>query len=179
MADSVVGKVCPKCSYKRTAQDTAPDWQCPKCGVAYAKAAAAAAGAAPAAATAARPAAPTYAPADNRPIAPSGFGESVSAAVKGYAKFSGRSGRAEYWWFFLFWLIAILVTGVINENLGGIVWLALLLPNLAVSVRRLHDIGKSGLFYLLNLIPVFGGLLLLYWAVQPSDSDNDYGPAPV
>ena len=173
MDRAAIGKVCPKCSYKRTAADTAPDWQCPKCGVAYAKAAAAGAPVASAPATE-----PAFAPAAEATSAPSGFVESVSAALKGYVKFSGRSGRAEYWWFFLFWLLALLVVGVISETLGTLVALALLLPNLAVSVRRLHDIGKSGWFYLVNLIPLIGVLIVFYWAVQPSDGDNEYGAAP-
>ena len=174
MADAAAGKTCPKCAYKRTAQETAPDWQCPKCGVAYAKAAAGAASAPAARAPAAQAA---QGPADDRPVAPDGFVESVSSALKGYVRFSGRSGRAEYWWFYLFWLLAILVGGLLDETLGSLVVLALLLPNLALSVRRLHDIGKSGWLYLINLIPLIGGLIVLYWAVQPSDNDNEYGRA--
>jgi uncharacterized membrane protein YhaH (DUF805 family) len=171
MAEAAAGKTCPKCAYKRTAAETAPDWQCPKCGIAYAKAAGA-----PAAAP--QSAAPqTPAQASMAPSAPSGFIESVKAGLSSYATFSGRAARAEYWWFFLFWIIVLGVTGLINETFGVLAVLALLLPSLAMSVRRLHDIGKSGWFYLINLIPLIGPLIVLYWAVQPSEGDNDYGAA--
>jgi uncharacterized membrane protein YhaH (DUF805 family) len=109
--------------------------------------------------------------------APSGPVEAVLAALKGYVNFSGRATRSEYWWFYLFWIIAVGVTAFINENLAAIVILALLLPSLAVLIRRLHDIGKSGWWCLIGLIPVIGPLILLYWAVQPSAGDNDYGAA--
>ena len=109
---------------------------------------------------------------------PAGPVEAVSSVMKSYARFSGRATRSEYWWFYLFWIIAVLVTGMINENLAALVVLALLLPSLAVGVRRLHDIGKSGWWLLVMLIPLIGGLILLYFLVQPSEGDNDYGPAP-
>ena len=165
----VAGKVCPKCGYRRLAQDTAPDWQCPKCGVVYAKAA----GLQPAL----TPAASRVAPVRAAPQAPSGFGQAVMAGLAGYVDFSGRATRAEYWWFYLFWFLALVVSGFINETLSVLVLVGLLLPNLAVSIRRLHDIGKSGWFYLINLLPLVGPLIVLYWALLPSDGDNDYGMA--
>ena len=108
---------------------------------------------------------------------PAGPVEAVSSVLKGYVKFSGRATRSEYWWFYLFWLILVVVTGMISENLAAVLILALLLPSLAVGVRRMHDIGKSGWWLLVALIPLIGGLILLYFLVQPSVGDNDYGPA--
>jgi uncharacterized membrane protein YhaH (DUF805 family) len=169
MADATVGKVCPKCSYIRTAHETAPDWQCPGCGVAYAKA-----GGAAASASATAP--QGYAPA--RSAAPSGPIEAVIAALKGYVDFAGRATRTEYWWYLLFWFIVVGATGAIKETLGSVVVLALLLPSLTVGIRRLHDIGKSGWWVLIGFVPLIGPLILLYFAVQPSEGDNDYGPAP-
>ncbi len=112
------------------------------------------------------------------PQAPLGPVEAVSGALKNYAKFTGRARRSEYWWFFLFWIIAIFATSFISQNLAAIVVLALILPSLGVGIRRLHDIGKSGWWCLISLIPVIGALVLIYWAVQPSGGDNAYGPAP-
>lgn len=109
--------------------------------------------------------------------APSGPVEAVTAALKGYVDFAGRATRSEYWWYLLFWFIVVGVTGAINENLGAVVVLALLLPSLAVAIRRLHDIGKSGWWFLINFLPLIGGLIFLYFAVQPSAGDNDYGTA--
>jgi len=173
MAEALAGKACPKCGYKRTATESAPDWQCPKCGVAYAKATAAATGQ-----PLARPASaqPTTAAAAAR-SAPSGPVEAVLAALKGYVNFSGRATRAEYWWFILFWFLAIAAIAFISETLAGIVVLVLLLPNLTVSIRRLHDIGKSGWWYLIGFLPLVGPFILLYLFVQPSDGDNPYGAA--
>ena len=76
------------------------------------------------------------------------------------------------------------VLGLASKELGygpiyGIYALVMILPSLAVAARRLHDIGKSGWFLLLGLIPVVGGLILLYFMVQPSKPEsNEYGPAP-
>jgi len=95
-----------------------------------------------------------------------------------YADFSGRAGRSEFWWFFLFQLIVTAILTTIHERLGNVASLALLLPALGAGARRLHDIGKSGWFQLLWFIPFIGWLVLLYWFVQPSGEANTYGAAP-
>ncbi len=115
-----------------------------------------------------------------------------------YADFSGRSRRKEYWMFTLAQAIVYLVLGVLigigaamgdGNSLGPIgylglglmvlVALALVVPNIAVSVRRFHDQGKSGWFYLLGLIPYAGGLILLIFMCLPgTEGDNPYGPDP-
>ena len=95
-----------------------------------------------------------------------------------YADFKGRSRRSEYWW-------ATLVIGIIGaimtSLLGELSWiwsLAVLIPNLALCVRRLHDIGKSGWWYLIGLIPLVGFILLLVWFCKDSTEDNQWGPNP-
>lgn len=107
-------------------------------------------------------------------------------AFKPYANFNGRSHRPAFWFFTLFnWLIYICLSVFDNlANLGPFVpglallySLATLIPALAISVRRLHDIGQSGWFCLLALIPVLGWIALLILFCMPSNpGDNKYGP---
>ena len=99
-----------------------------------------------------------------------------------YASFSGRARRTEYWMFFLVYFVIALVIGVVEGLLSiggyltGIFALVHLLPSLGVTVRRLHDTGRSGWWLLLMLVPFIGGLFLLYWAVLPSQpSANAFG----
>ncbi len=108
-------------------------------------------------------------------------------ALQKYAQFTGRSRRKEYWMFTLFNLLVYLalttVAGLIGPRfalaVGGVYMLALLLPGLAVAVRRLHDTGRSGLWLLLGLVPVVGGLVLLYFFVQDSEpGENQFGSNP-
>jgi uncharacterized membrane protein YhaH (DUF805 family) len=97
-----------------------------------------------------------------------------------YAVFTGRATRSEYWWFILAQALLGAIAGVIDESLNIIVSLLFLLPTLAVAVRRLHDIGKKGWWYLLVFIPIIGWIVLLYWFVQPSLPEaNEYGEAPI
>lgn len=112
-------------------------------------------------------------------------------AMKKYVDFSGRARRKEYWMFVLFNIIFSIVAiildnllGTANEDLGygliyGLFGLAILLPTLAVTVRRLHDIGKSGWWILISLIPIIGGIWLFILTVTDSQpGDNQYGPNP-
>lgn len=114
------------------------------------------------------------------------FMDSVRTVFSKYAVFSGRATRPEYWWWVLFSIIVSVVTGILDvvvatpllgfEMFGIISSLALLLPSLAVSVRRLHDIGRSGWWLLIGLVPIIGWLVLIYWHVQPSaEGQNEYG----
>jgi uncharacterized membrane protein YhaH (DUF805 family) len=106
------------------------------------------------------------------------FGESIKTCFKQYATFSGRASRSELWWFLLFTLLVSAGAGIIAEAIGALVYLALLLPNLAVQVRRLHDVDKSGWWLLIMFIPLIG-LILLYWFVLPStEGANEYGEGP-
>lgn len=108
-----------------------------------------------------------------------GFVSAVKSCLVQYAGFSGRATRSEYWWFFLFYILVLLVIGGLlsggmlrDATVLGIAILALLLPMLAVSVRRLHDVGRSG-WWLLLTFTGFGDLVLLYWFVQPSAQIGD------
>ena len=102
------------------------------------------------------------------------FGESISVCFKKYATFEGRASRSEYWWFFLFSVLASSATSMISEVLYGLFSLAVLLPSLAVGARRLHDVNRSGWFLLLMLIPIIGWIILLVWAVQESKEPNRF-----
>lgn len=108
------------------------------------------------------------------------------AVLKKYAVFSGRAQRAEYWYFVLFNFIVSFalsfVVGLISDKLSFVSTLyslAVLVPSLAVGVRRLHDIGKSGWWILIGLIPVVGWIIAIVWACTDSQAgDNAYGPNP-
>ena len=116
------------------------------------------------------------------------FADSIKLGFEGYLKFSGRSTRSEYWWWTLFaailvpllaGIIDLIVFGTENGWLRLIVSLALLLPNIAVSVRRLHDIGKSGLWLLWWFLMVIGtyiiiviGALIAFGGVLSGNWDN-------
>lgn len=96
-----------------------------------------------------------------------------------YVDFNGRAGRSEYWWFFLLCVAVAVVFNVLGlEMLGLLANLALLLPSLAVGARRLHDMGKSGWFQLVWLVPFVGWAIMIYWLVQPSGAANEYGEGP-
>jgi len=96
-----------------------------------------------------------------------------------YVDFNGRAGRPEFWWFALFTLLVGLAFSLVGlDMLGALANLALLLPSLAVGARRLHDMGKSGWFQLIWLIPFIGWAVMIYWLVQPSTASNQYGDGP-
>jgi uncharacterized membrane protein YhaH (DUF805 family) len=111
--------------------------------------------------------------------------------LKKYAVFSGRARRKEYWMFFLFNVIFTILATVLDNLLGTaiedlgygffyIVYaLAVLVPSLAVAVRRLHDIGKSGWWLLVSFVPLIGGIwLLVLLATDSQPGENEYGPNP-
>ncbi|MBX3631669.1 MAG: DUF805 domain-containing protein [Simplicispira sp.] len=94
------------------------------------------------------------------------FVTAVKSCLTQYATFSGRATRPEFWWFFLFQILALVVTSMLGDLAYSIAALLLLLPALAVGARRLHDVGRSGWWQLLTLTGI-GYLVLLYWWVQP------------
>lgn len=104
--------------------------------------------------------------------------------LKNYVGFEGRARRKEYWMFVLFNVIASVVLTILGSIIGiktvlsGIYSLAVLLPSLAVVIRRLHDTGRSGWMILLSLIPLVGSIILLVFMCQDSQDDNKYGPNP-
>lgn len=107
-----------------------------------------------------------------------GFGEAVKLFFKNYVNFSGRATRSEYWWAYLFNNIVYMALGILFAISGGSS-LAVLLPSLSLMVRRLHDIGKSGTYILMGLIPVVGYIFILVYMLTGSAPDNQYGPKKV
>jgi len=106
--------------------------------------------------------------------------------LKKYAVFSGRASRTEYWMFFLFNIIIAILLGVIEGLIGspGVVGLlyglAVLIPSIAVGVRRLHDTDRTGWWLLIGLVPLIGLIVLIVFLVQAStEGDNQYGSIPV
>lgn len=103
------------------------------------------------------------------------FQESIQTCLQKFADFNGRASRSEYWWWVLFnLLVSAAVSLALGPNLASFVSVALILPSIAVAVRRLHDVNRSGWFLLLGLIPLIGGLIILYWMVQASQGPNQY-----
>lgn len=115
------------------------------------------------------------------------FMDAVKSCFTQYVGFSGRARRSEYWFFFLFELIVSTVLGTLFQVtqmtlfsvVDGIFALACLLPGLAVCIRRMHDIGKSGWFILISLIPCVGTILMIIWCCKDSEpGENQYGSNP-
>ncbi len=135
------------------------------------------------------------------------FNESIRNAFSNYANFKGRATRSEFWWFYLFYLLiswALYIIGfavctvaevgtseggslmngltnglIVSEILYGVFALIVVCPWLAVSVRRLHDVGTSGWYLLVGLIPIVGTILILIKTLSPTHPvSNDYGPVP-
>ncbi|MEU3671568.1 MULTISPECIES: DUF805 domain-containing protein [Streptomyces] len=105
--------------------------------------------------------------------------------LKKYADFSGRARRQEYWMYTLFQIAAIIVVSILDAVIGTAPWLYVLfalgtfLPSLAVAVRRLHDLGKSGWWLLISLVPLVGGIwLLVLLATAGEQQPNQYGQNP-
>jgi uncharacterized membrane protein YhaH (DUF805 family) len=113
------------------------------------------------------------------------FGAAIKSCLNQYAGFSGRARRSEYWFFALFGFLVYLVAAVllaapvgIGRTLGFLAVLGLVLPALAVTVRRLHDTGRSGAWVLLNLIPFGGIVTLIFICMDSQPHPNQYGPSP-
>ena len=125
------------------------------------------------------------------------FGESLTSVFNKYATFTGRARRSEYWWFYLFYYVACFVINLMSFALiyGGlpvdtnsyivfqifclVFFIGLFLPTLAVGVRRLHDIGKSGWNLLWVVVPIIGPIILLVWHCRDSMVEaNKYGESP-
>ena len=112
-------------------------------------------------------------------------------ALKNYAGFSGRSRRREYWFFSLFSLLMTLALSLLDliiYNLSsetilgmftGAYGLGVIMPTLAVAIRRLHDTGKSGWWILINFFPAIGNLIFIFFLLLDSEpGENQYGPSP-
>ncbi len=120
-----------------------------------------------------------------------GFAEAIKSWFNKYVTFSGRAPRSEYWWFTLFAILAQIVLTFVDmavfganpygiDPLATIFSLAVLLPGLAVTVRRLHDTGRSAWWLLIVLIPVIGYIVLIVFACLKSEPGaNRFGPNPL
>ena len=124
------------------------------------------------------------------------FQDSIENVMRNFLNFSDRASRSEYWWFQLFFLVALATGDFIDVMMattlgdvtpsfpifGTIVFLGLIIPNLAVTVRRLHDIGHSGWFLLLPLIPclgsLFGLVIIVLMIVDGQAQINNFGDVP-
>lgn len=114
--------------------------------------------------------------------------------LKKYAVFNGRARRKEFWFFALFNLIVYIVLSIIDGFLGlsigspdagfgilsSIYSLGVIIPSIAVSIRRLHDIDKSGWWYLMVFVPLIGAIILLIFAaLKGTDGPNRFGEDPI
>ncbi|MCM1076513.1 MAG: DUF805 domain-containing protein [Bacteroides sp.] len=115
------------------------------------------------------------------------FGEAVQRALTvNYCNFTGRSSRSEFWWFMLFGIIVSCVVSILfawSDTLeyivNGLVSLFFILPSLGLAIRRMHDTGRSGWWILVNLVPLVGWIIYLYFAAQDSQPmTNKWGLVP-
>jgi uncharacterized membrane protein YhaH (DUF805 family) len=122
------------------------------------------------------------------------FGGAIKSGFRNYVKFSGRSSRSEYWYWFLFTFITGICLGILDvalfpgviaatherfSPLNDIFSLVTLIPWLALGSRRLHDINRTGWWQLI-ILTIIGIIPIIYWACQPSDpQENRYGAPPL
>ena len=122
------------------------------------------------------------------------FQETIGKCFSNYATFSGRAPRSEFWWFILFVILGNFFLGIVDSILfgrsldgrpvsilGALFSLAVLLPWISVSVRRLHDVDRSGWWYLLVLIPLIGPLILIvaFYISRGTPGPNRFGEDPL
>jgi uncharacterized membrane protein YhaH (DUF805 family) len=105
------------------------------------------------------------------------FIESIQTCFQKYASFEGTARRPEYWWFFLFLVVASMILGQVSTTLSIVFSLGTLLPSIAVATRRLHDTDRSGWWQLISLVPIVGIIVLIVFLAQDS-RPNRYGIAP-
>ena len=117
------------------------------------------------------------------------MGDAVGSVFGNYATFSGRARRAEYWWFILFVFFVNIGVSIIDSiflgfsgagPVGLIFSLAIAIPTIALTARRLHDVNKSGWWQLIYLAPFLGVIIMLIWqCTRGTIGDNRFGPDPV
>lgn len=108
--------------------------------------------------------------------------EYFTDALKKYAEFSGRSNRKEFWMFVLVYVIIYIGLSVIDGFFGTILLstlfsLLVLVPNISITTRRLHDTGRSGWWQLIYLVPLIGLIVMIVFLCQESSGDNEFGMA--
>jgi uncharacterized membrane protein YhaH (DUF805 family) len=117
------------------------------------------------------------------------FTQAIASGFQNYVNFNGRAARSEFWYWVLFTVLVSIAAGLIDAALfptsdlspvSGLAGLALFLPGLAVSIRRLHDLDRSGWWYLLIFIPLIGLIVLLIWnCTRGTVGPNRFGPDPL
>jgi uncharacterized membrane protein YhaH (DUF805 family) len=117
------------------------------------------------------------------------FSEAIKSGFHNYVNFSGRAARSEYWYWQLFFCLVGIASALIDlalfprldiSPINTLAELAMLLPTLAVSVRRLHDLDRTGWWLLLVLIPLIGAIWLLVWfCTRGTVGPNRFGPDPL
>ncbi|BBM03905.1 DUF805 domain-containing protein [Microbulbifer sp. GL-2] len=104
-------------------------------------------------------------------------------ALSKYADFTGRARRTEFWMFTLIYIVLSIGVSLLDVLLGAgflaiLFALALLVPTISITARRLHDTGRSGWWQLLNLIPLIGGIILIIFLILDSTEENKWGTSP-
>ena len=117
------------------------------------------------------------------------FTQAIASGFQNYVNFNGRAARSEFWYWFLFTVLVSIAAGLIDaalfpasyvSHVSSLAGLALFLPGLAVSIRRLHDLDRSGWWYLLIFIPLIGLIVLLIWyCTRGTVGPNRFGPDPL
>ncbi|MFL6796857.1 MAG: DUF805 domain-containing protein [Xanthobacteraceae bacterium] len=117
------------------------------------------------------------------------FGEAISSGFQNYVNFTGRASRSAFWYWFLFAVLLSIAASIIDQvafshsditPISSLVGLALLLPGIAVTVRRLHDTDRSGWWVLLWFIPIIGWIILIIWyCARGTLGPNRFGPDPL
>ena len=100
------------------------------------------------------------------------FIDAVKICFAKYADFNGCASRPEFWWWFVFTLVATTLLRLVNLNVAAIFSLATFLPSLAVAARRLHDTDRSGWWQLLYFFPVIGWMVLIFFCVEPTQPNR-------
>ena len=129
-----------------------------------------------------------------------GLSEAVKSVFSKYATFEGRASRSEYWFFYLFnilreiglYVVGLILGAIVGDATGALAGMGIgyvlfclyalvaLIPYISVFVRRMHDIGRSGWWFWIGLIPIVGAIVQLVFLVTGSDrGDNQYGPEPL
>jgi uncharacterized membrane protein YhaH (DUF805 family) len=113
------------------------------------------------------------------------FQQAIQSGFSNYVNFSGRAARSEYWFWIVFYLLAVVVTLAIDTMIGfrltlSIFAIAVLLPTIAVQVRRLHDLDRTGWWILLHFVPLVGAIVLIIWyCMRGTEGPNRFGPDPL
>jgi uncharacterized membrane protein YhaH (DUF805 family) len=107
------------------------------------------------------------------------FIDSIKTCFNKYALFEGTASRSEYWWFYLFTVLAPFILRAFSDILSGLLSLAILLPSIAAGARRLHDTDRSGWWQLLWFVPLVGWIVLIIFLAQESRANRYARPADV